>query len=400
MKSLILTGVIVIVVAVVGMATYITVQPAGLFVQPVKTTTEPEEPLLSQTPIQSEKTAYFYANGQKIVSMSSGSVLYYLTDHLGGTNRVYDQDGNLVSENEYYAYGQDKLETGQGQDYKYTDKEEDDSTGLYYYGARYYEPLMGRFTAIDKVKGKIGSPQNLNRYAYVQNNPLTRADPSGNLDMKMNLPSIYSEKKEYQASPVVTDTVDNGVGKYERTYFDPFGWALTNVDAFLQNSNGYLYTDVLGMGMVGMVKAPKTSLTLVKGGETAAEEINVLFRGGDKDEIARALNNGGDLVDEAGNTLKSYWTTNEEAAMKYAKEKPNGMVFKIDPQKVPEGFEYKGVENAWRDAGANDVWENRGRLPLDALMPESQQNMFQMLKDEYDVPDKSIEILKKLLGTE
>jgi len=174
---------ILVLFAAVVISTYVVMQPAGLFVQPVKTTTEPEQPLLSQTPKQTDKTAYFYANGQKIVSMDAGGILYYITDHLGGTNKVYDQDGNVVSENEYYAYGQDKLETGEEQDYKYTGKEEDDSTGLYYYGARYYEPLAGRFMAIDSVKGDIQDPQSLNRYAYTRNNPLKYVDPSGNDDL-------------------------------------------------------------------------------------------------------------------------------------------------------------------------------------------------------------------------
>jgi len=174
-------SIIVLAVAAVGISSYFVLQPAGEFVKPVKPAApEPEHPLLSQTPTQVDKTAYFYANGQKIVSMDAGGILYYITDHLGGTNKVYDQDGNLVSEVEYYAYGQGKLETGEEQNYKYTDKEEDDSTGLYYYGARYYEPFAGRFTAVDNIKGDIQDPQSLNRYAYVQNNPLMYVDPTGN----------------------------------------------------------------------------------------------------------------------------------------------------------------------------------------------------------------------------
>ncbi len=52
----------------------------------------------------------------------------------------------------------------------YTGKEKD-ATGLYYYGARYYDPALGRFTTPDSIVQNLYDPQMLNRYAYVRNNP-------------------------------------------------------------------------------------------------------------------------------------------------------------------------------------------------------------------------------------
>ena len=64
--------------------------------------------------------------------------------------------------------------------YKYTGKERDSTTGLYFYEARYYDPVLGRFISPDTfVQGPI-DPQTLNRYAYVRNNPILYNDPSGN----------------------------------------------------------------------------------------------------------------------------------------------------------------------------------------------------------------------------
>ena len=51
--------------------------------------------------------------------------------------------------------------------------------GLYDYHARYYDPLIGRFISADTLVPSPGDPQSLNRYAYVQNNPLKYTDPSG-----------------------------------------------------------------------------------------------------------------------------------------------------------------------------------------------------------------------------
>jgi RHS repeat-associated protein len=54
-----------------------------------------------------------------------------------------------------------------------------DSTGLYFYNARYYDPEIGRFISADPVGQTMFNPQSLNRYTYVLNNPLKYTDPNG-----------------------------------------------------------------------------------------------------------------------------------------------------------------------------------------------------------------------------
>ncbi|MGI2336859.1 MAG: RHS repeat-associated core domain-containing protein [Dehalogenimonas sp.] len=56
-----------------------------------------------------------------------------------------------------------------------------DSTGLYYYGARYYDPTIGRFISADTIVQNFTNPQTLNRYSYTINNPLKYTDPSGHM---------------------------------------------------------------------------------------------------------------------------------------------------------------------------------------------------------------------------
>jgi len=55
-----------------------------------------------------------------------------------------------------------------------------DGTGLYYHGARYYDPGIGRFVSPDSVIQAPNNSQSLNRYSYVINNPLAYTDPTGN----------------------------------------------------------------------------------------------------------------------------------------------------------------------------------------------------------------------------
>ncbi len=54
-----------------------------------------------------------------------------------------------------------------------------DATGLYYYGARYYDATIGRFLSADTLAPKSGNPQSFNKYSYCINNPLSCIDPAG-----------------------------------------------------------------------------------------------------------------------------------------------------------------------------------------------------------------------------
>ncbi|MDH7475811.1 MAG: RHS repeat-associated core domain-containing protein, partial [Anaerolineae bacterium] len=64
-------------------------------------------------------------------------------------------------------------------DYGFTGQRWEASLGLMHYGARFYSPWLGRFVQADTVVPEPGNPQDLNRYAYVRNNPLRYTDPSG-----------------------------------------------------------------------------------------------------------------------------------------------------------------------------------------------------------------------------
>jgi len=92
-----------------------------------------------------------------------------------------DVNGSKVEGTEYMPFGSMRDHTGTAvSNYKYTDQEQDTETGLYYYHARYYDPIIGRFISADAIVQAFTDPQTLNRYSYVRNNPLIYTDPSGN----------------------------------------------------------------------------------------------------------------------------------------------------------------------------------------------------------------------------
>jgi len=128
------------------------------------------------------KKHVFLGSNRICTSTDSSSVVtnnYYHSDHLGSSNVITNTFGEQVSLCEYTPYGIIAKEVGSfTTPYKFTGKELD-STGLYYYGARYYDPGLGRFIQADTLVVHPNDPQDLNRYAYCRNNPLNLVDPSG-----------------------------------------------------------------------------------------------------------------------------------------------------------------------------------------------------------------------------
>lgn len=123
-------------------------------------------------------TSYYFANGERVAKMdSAGTMTFFHSDHLGGTNAVTDATGSLVERTKYYPFGE--VREGGSEKYSYTGKEKDKQTDWYYYEARYYNPQFKHFTQADTVEPNIYVPQDLNHYAYTRNNPLKYNDPSG-----------------------------------------------------------------------------------------------------------------------------------------------------------------------------------------------------------------------------
>jgi RHS repeat-associated protein len=81
----------------------------------------------------------------------------------------------------YYPYGEQRWSASGGTlptDFTYAGQRAD-SFGLMDYRARFYDPVVGRFTSADTIVPSPGDPQSLNRYSYVLNSPLNYQDPSG-----------------------------------------------------------------------------------------------------------------------------------------------------------------------------------------------------------------------------
>ncbi len=123
---------------------------------------------------------YYYAGNVRVAENNGGTQHFLLSDHLGSTAITTDASGNRVTELRYYPYGDSRYNPGgQITTYRFTGQRWDSGTALYFYGARWYDPTIGRFLSADTLVPSPDDPQSLNRYSYVLNNPTIYVDPSG-----------------------------------------------------------------------------------------------------------------------------------------------------------------------------------------------------------------------------
>jgi len=125
-------------------------------------------------------TTYYYLGNKLVFKRSSVTQEYVHQDHLGSTVLLTDTAGDEVTGVSYYPYGSTRSGYFPDMDIMFTGQRKD-ATGLYYYGARYYDTGIGRFISPDTVVQSFSNPQTLNRYSYCLNNPLKYVDPSGHL---------------------------------------------------------------------------------------------------------------------------------------------------------------------------------------------------------------------------
>lgn len=110
----------------------------------------------------------------------SGNEFVYHTDALGSIYGISDSQENEVNSYDYFAFGMIKNQAGTLENtLTYTGREWEEEARVYYYRARHYLPSVGRFLKKDKFKGAVQNNKTLNRYYYVENNPINFIDPSG-----------------------------------------------------------------------------------------------------------------------------------------------------------------------------------------------------------------------------
>ncbi len=156
---------------------------------------------------------------------------FYHPDHLGSSSYVTDVDGEIFQHLEYFPFGETWVEESsntQRTPYLFTGKELDEETGLYYFGARYYDPRTSVWQSPDPIlKSHLADSEQfselsfqLSLYSYSRLNPVAFADPDGN-DYELLIGGPYGEHRYgHVALRVFGDGYDTtyDFGRYGETW--------------------------------------------------------------------------------------------------------------------------------------------------------------------------------------
>lgn len=217
--------------------------------------------------------------GRAVRNGSNWSYEYHLADHLGNVRAVIRKGANgmaeLIQQRHYYPFGMEisNMSSGTGTNkYLYNGKEIQNDFDLYWYdyGARFYDPQIGRWHSIDPLTEERSF---ISPYNFVQNNPISRFDPNGALDAP-----IYDRDANFLG------TDDQGLqGKAIVMDKDKFKQGMSH-EAALSNSLGAegLSSDAAGSKLLAHYDNLKTRLdydgvvTIGEGVDWAKQHPNTL----------------------------------------------------------------------------------------------------------------------------
>ena len=153
-------------------------------------------------------------------------IRYQFSNQLGSVLMELNDQAQIISYEEYYPYGSTSYQAVRSQTvtakrYRYTGKERDEESGLYYHGARYYAPWLARWIICDPEGIRDGT----NPYCYVRCNPIRLNDPTGKQTDPPQFPSITIDLSSGRVLGLGRGTID----------VPGFG-TLPHVETFLTNA--------------------------------------------------------------------------------------------------------------------------------------------------------------------
>ena len=145
---------------------------------------------------------------QVVANADQTKVTYYIPDAQGSPVAAVDKDsGKVIWRKHYRPFGEEiEQDTASASNHiGYTGHVHDRDAGLTYMGARYYDPVVGRFMSMDPAAVNPNDPASFNRYAYGKNNPYKYTDPNGQFAIPLIIPIV-----EWAVTITTTDLAIGG----------------------------------------------------------------------------------------------------------------------------------------------------------------------------------------------
>jgi RHS repeat-associated protein len=261
-------------------------------------------------------------------------------DHLGSTSVVANYDGSLYARQGYYAWGEQRFPAGASPlptTFRYTGQRESASLGLYFYGARWYDPALGRFIQPDTIVPGVGEDGNPNAIGYMDDvtySPLTVDYHEDQFLAQLNYENSQRfQDPNFHLPPVPTNSIA----------FDRYAYSLNNPLRYVDpNGHDAGLAELLVAAVAALVAAPVEVVVAVAvvclvaaaalvvaaiGPENVANAVVNLA-----DDASEAVSGAADSESKSSSTSKGH-TPDQEALVDLAKEAKNkGGVSEQDAQ--------------------------------------------------------------------
>ncbi len=293
-----------------------------------------------------------------------------LRTSLTSTAITTNSSGVRQTELRYFAYGGTRYDAGgQMTIYRYTGQRVETGTGLYDYGARWYDPGIGRFLAADSIVPNVGSSQSLNRYAYVNGNPLKYTDPSGHwLESAIDIAFIIYD---------IHDIATNGL-------------SLESGAALALDVGGLILPVVTGAGL--LARAAGHADDVVRAASHTDEIIEVATHADEAAAVVRQAENAGELANRAEDVARAANRAPAGSAPATAANPTGGVYTLRDP--ANGNVQYVGRTNnlARREAEhSRSSPELEFNAEFQSNSREVQRGAEQILHDRYQPPQNKIQ---------
>ena len=160
---------------------------------------------------------YFYGDGMILASANGTTTDYFHEDALGSVRLETSSSEATLFSADYRPYGPTYGATASVA-FGYTGKPTDAATGLYYSGARFYDPASGRFMTQDSSTGSQTAPLTLNRYIYACDDPMSVVDPTGHFGMPPpDMAKGNESEPDHRDHQLVERTAACGQGRHCRS---------------------------------------------------------------------------------------------------------------------------------------------------------------------------------------
>jgi RHS repeat-associated protein len=179
-------------------------------------------------------------------------ITYFHNDAAGTALAATDSAGKLVWKESYRPYGEriQNQPTAAGNKVWFHGKPVDEDTGLGYFGARYYDPVVGRFMGVDPKGFSEKNLHSFNRYAYGNNNPNRFVDPSGLEPLPVIVQQIlqpYFPSVRLSSIDVQLNTAPVVVSAFARIQPTAIAWDYT---IYFPNADDYRPKKIAGMALI------------------------------------------------------------------------------------------------------------------------------------------------------